>query len=94
MSKLREKRWSILKPIFEQLKNLSSDPNNAIFYDGDNYSEFFISINDEQKTCAFVLDRTWHGIFDDSEYKSRESVSKIIIEIKNRIKVYRLQNIW
>ena len=94
MSKLRKERWKILKHVFENLKQLAETEGNAIYYDGENYSEYILTINDTYMTCGFVLDRSWHGIYDYSEQDARTSATSILEEIKDRIKVYKLTNIW
>ena len=94
MSKRRKKRWEILKRVFENLKQVAETEGNTVYYDGENYSEYVITINDTHMTCGFVLDRSWHGIYEDCEENACTSAIAILESIKERVKVYQLTNIW
>lgn len=94
MSKLRKERWKILKHVFENMKQIAETEGNAIHYDGENYSEYVITINDKYMTCGFVLDRSWHGIYEDCEENARTPPTEILERIKGRISIYKQTNIW
>lgn len=94
MSKLRKERWKILKHVFENLKQIAETEGNTVYYDGENYSEYIITINDTYMTCGIALDRSWHGIYEDCEEDARTSATAIIERTKERVKVYQLTNIW
>ena len=95
MSKLRKARWKILKHVFENLKQVAETEGNVVLYDGDSYSDFVISIDDENMSCSFVhVFSSEHGIYYDSEQDARTSATVILERIKERVKVYKLTHIW